>query len=310
MDIQLSLLRYFDALVSRESVSAAAAAVGLTQPAMSIALGRLRRALGDPVLVRTRAGMVATEHAKALLPEVRELLQRADALGRPRGAFRPDTGAAHFSIALMDSIAALLVPALVRRLAELAPRALLSTRATNHDRLQEWFDAGAIHLGIGYHPSPPGHLHARVIFADTWALVMRRAHPSARRRQQPDVLLDAPMVKVSPSSSDIYWNLVAQAMARTGRTPAIGTTVPSFLVAAHVVAATDFVACLPMRYARLVSAELPLRVLPMPLALPALAFGMRWHERTHRLPEHRWFRDIALECSRIVMAAGRSRARA
>ena len=110
MELDLPLLRRLEALVVHESVSGAAAAMGITQPGMSIALANARQVLGDAILVRARGRMVATERARALLPEVREILARARALERAQLPFDPATSTAQFSLALMDSVATLLVP--------------------------------------------------------------------------------------------------------------------------------------------------------------------------------------------------------
>lgn len=300
-------MRRFEALVVHESVSAAAAAMGMTQPGMSIALGKLRRALGDHVLVRAAGRMVATEQARALLPEVREILRRTEALGRTRGPFDPATATTCFSIALMDSVATLLLPGLVRQLAQAAPQASLACRASNHELLQSWFDEGDIHLGIGYHPRPPGHLHARIVFADTWALLAGTAHPFARGRVSAARLLRTRVLKVSPAASDAYWDVLVAGLVAAGGTPMAGPSVPSFLVAAHIVAETDLVAVVPMRLARSFAGRLPVRALPCPLALPPPVFGMRWHPRTHASPEHRWFRALAFAYSRSAMDGAKER---
>lgn len=307
MELDLQMLRRFEALVVHESVSGAAAATGMTQPGMSIALSKLRAALGDAILVRAQGRMVATERAQALLPEVREILTRAQALGRSRSPFEPAETTNRFSIALMDSVAALLLPGLVRTLAHEAPHALLDCRASNHERLQGWFDQGEIHLGIGYHPRPPGHLHARILFTDTWALLLSTSHPLARGRPNADKLLRTPLLKVSPAASDVYWDLLVAGMAAAGSVPVVGPSVPSFLVAAHIVAETHLVAAVPMRLARTFTSRLPVRTVALPLALPPLAFGMRWHPRTHASPEHRWFRTLAFACSRSAMDVARER---
>jgi DNA-binding transcriptional LysR family regulator len=250
---------------------------------------------------------VATDHARALLPEVREILLRTRALARTQLPFDPRKATTLFSIALMDSVATLLLPRLVRRLAEEAPRAQLECRASNHDLIQAWFDESAIQLGIGYHPRPPGHLHARILFADTWALLVSTSHPAGRSRQSADRLLKSPLLKVSPAASDVYWDLFAAAMSAAGRTPIIGPSVPSFFIAAHVVAESALVAAVPMRLARSFATQLPVRAVPLPLAMPPLSFGMRWHPRTHASPEHRWFRTLAFACSRAAMDAPRER---
>lgn len=307
MEVDLQMLRQFEALITHESVSDAAAAVGMTQPGMSIALGKLRKAFGDTILVRARGRMVATDYARALLPEVRQILQRTQALGSMQARFDAASSTARFSIALMDSVATLLLPSLVQRLAQDAPRAHLACRASNHERIQEWFDNGDIHLGIGYHPRPPRHLHAKVLFEDSWALVLAASHPFNRHRPDTAQLLKAALIKVSPAASDIYWDLIVAAIAAAGGKPILGPSVPSFLVAAHIAAESDLVTLMPMRLARSLAAQLPVRALPLPLSLPPLAFGMRWHPRTHTAADHRWFRGLAFECSRAAMVMSRER---
>jgi DNA-binding transcriptional LysR family regulator len=301
MELDPQMLRRLEALIVHESVSDAAAVMGMTQPGMSIALAKLRKVLGDSILTRVRGRMVVTEHAKMLLPEVREILLRTRALERSQVIFNPATSTSRFSIALMDSVAALLMPSLVRRLTEEAPNASLTCRDSHHDRVTEWFDDGEIHLGIGYHPRPPTHLHARIIFGDSWGLVVSASHPFARRRPTTTQLLKTRLIRISPAASDAYWDLIVAAMAAAGGSPIVGPSVPSFLVAAHTAAETSLVAAMPMRLARSLIGRLPIHVLPIPLTLPPLPFGMRWHPRTHSSPEHRWFRTLAYACSRAIM---------
>lgn len=288
-------------LVKHQNVSVSATKLGMTQPGMSIALAKLRKILGDPILVPVGGRMVATEHAQYLLPQVHEILLRTRALSDKASAFEPKCSTVHFAVALMESVASLVMPEIVQRLAQEAPHARLTCRASNHEKIEDWFDQGEIHLGIGYHPRPPGHLHARVLFEDSWALLVAQSHPMGRR---PSVgtLLKTPWLKICPAASDIYWDLVIAALAQAGCQPIVGACVPSFLVAAHIVAKTNMVAAMPMRLARSLATQMQLRALPLPLKLPPLAFGMRWHPRTHAATEHSWFRALAMECSNSVMA--------
>jgi len=111
--MDLNLLAYFDALIAEGQVSRAAERVNLSQPAMSLALKRLRELFDDPLLVRTSNGMVPTSRARELIGPVREILRRSEDLQRPRGYFVPAEASASFTLISTDYVSLLLIPPLI-----------------------------------------------------------------------------------------------------------------------------------------------------------------------------------------------------
>ncbi|MEP5287430.1 MAG: LysR family transcriptional regulator, partial [Alloalcanivorax venustensis] len=121
----LNLLKYLDVLLREKNVTRAAEQLGITQPAMSNCLKRLRHMFGDPLLIRTSEGMTATDRALELQPLVRQLISQAESLFTPEDVFRPAESRRVFRIMTSDYAEATLVPHIVRRLREEAPNVVL-----------------------------------------------------------------------------------------------------------------------------------------------------------------------------------------
>jgi DNA-binding transcriptional LysR family regulator len=288
--MDLNLLVALDALVAERSVTRAGRRLGLSQPAVSNALRRLRQTLDDPVLVRTSQGMVPTPRASELIVPVRKLLAELEAVLSTDTGFDPSRAENVFRVTAIDHAFVVLVPPLARLLAESAPSIRLDFwpyRETTHQDLE----SGAVDAAI-----LPGREHGRrpgfrfvELYDDHFDCLVRRDHPHVGRRLTLDTYLELGHVLASPRSR--RGGLVDRALQQQGLARRVHVIVPHFAAAPFVVAQTDLVATLPRGVARPFARMLDLRVLPPPIVFEAGPWNLVWHERTLHDPAHAWLRE-------------------
>ncbi len=296
-DLDLNLLWALDALLERRSVTGAATKLGLTPPATSHALSRLRELLGDPLLVRAGRAMVLTTAATSLEPRVREALERARQVLTPLQA--ADVRELDRVLVVHASDYALLVlgAAVDARAREHAPKLRLQF-LPNDERDPELLRTGALHLALGVYNSLPPEIRTQTLFEERLVWVIRKDHPFARRRIGKEQFAELEHIQVSPRGRP--GGVVDDALARAGLRRRVTRAVPYFLSALHLVADTDCALAVPERVARATARRFGLRVLELPVDVPPYPFKQVWHPRNHDDPAHRWLRDAC-------MAAARSR---
>lgn len=237
--LDLSLLPALDALLRRRHVTRAAEDVGLSQPAMSHVLARLRRALGDDLLVRGPSGLALTSRAEEIAPHVTAILNTAKTIYRPP-AFELSKVHRTLRLAGCDWHSILFAPDLMKRIREQTPGIELSIESYTHDvfnRLAE----GAVDLVFfnTQTPLPPGVV-STIVGEDRYTLVMREGHPAARKKWTLADYAKWESVVVS-LTGDGMSDIDAQ-LAKAGLTRRVGLTTPYFMGCLAVVSATDMIA--------------------------------------------------------------------
>ncbi|HLU64736.1 MAG TPA: LysR family transcriptional regulator [Kofleriaceae bacterium] len=295
--LDLNLLRIFDALAAERNATRAARRLGMSQPAFSHALARLRRMLGDPLFVRVPRGMAPTRRALELEPMVRDLLAGAERLTRSE-AFEPAACRRSFRIATTDYFEHIAFPRLVAEVAGGAPHAQLVSRPTGRLPVRE-LQEGEIDLAVaGFFGSPPDGFYQQKLFDETFVCVVRRSHPVVRRRLTLAQYTRLPHVLISPAG-DLH-GVVDRALAAAGRERRVAVGVGSFLSAGWIVATSDLVLTAPRRLAQVFARTLPVRLLAPPLRVPGFTVVQVWHERHHGDPAHAWLRrQLALACKPV-----------
>lgn len=289
--VDLNLLVALQALLAERHVTRAAARMGLTQPAMSHALGRLRATLDDPLLVRSKSGLQLTPRAAGLVEPLDRLLAGAGELLAPPGPFDPRTSTRRFRIAASDYMEIVLMPALLERLGREAPGIdIVLLRHAGHAMRQ--LDEGEADLSLV--PATPGTetgIVAQRILSEKFVCVVRADHPLVGKRMTLERYLELAHVLVSPGGA--RGGLVDDALAKLGRSRRVAVVVPHFLVAPFLVERTDHVLTLAARIARSLAPAVKLKALapPSELDLPGFDVRLCWHERDHADPAHAWLRS-------------------
>ncbi len=298
--IDLNLLVAFDVLIRTGGVTSAARALGVTQPAMSHTLNRLRELLADPLLVRGAGGWVLTPRAQQLAAPIAGSLQHLrQALGTRD--FDPATTTRTFRLATPDLFDMVALPGLSRRLTAAAPGARLAITPL-HPKIASALESGDLDLAIvpvlrGPNPRPlvPGlsdALRRTVLFDDEFACFVREGHPaldalSKRGRIKKKKYLAADHLLVSPTGRGD--GIVDPILAALGHTRRIALRVPNFATCLPIVAATDLVLTAPAALA-----QVPFQgvvQIPQPFDLPTHAITMVWHPRFQEASSHRFLRQ-------------------
>lgn len=300
-NLDLHALECFDAMMRELSVSRAADRMGLSQSSMSEALARLRERFGDPLLVRTRDGMVATDRAKALLPTVRQVIDQMRAMVEREGRFDSAQSSRQFRIATTDYAQVLLMPGLVRRLQVEAPGCTVGVSPVNIREVELALESGDIDLAIAFYPQPPEGLRRGPLLTDRFVCIARHGHPAVSHDLTAEAFAALRHISVSPSGLSYFSDIVDLALDARGLARQVVITCPHFLLASYLVSQSDLVLVLPHEGAKTLARFFPLQVVDVPLTLKPMELSLYWHERCHHSAAQQWLRETV----RSVMAPQR-----
>lgn len=290
--IDLNLLVAFDALMNERNVTRAAAQVGVSQPAMSAALSRLRTLLGDPLFLRSADGLIPTSKARDLAEPIAKALRQIEQTLVEKPRFDPLKTSLTFNLGLADYPAFVLLPTLLVALEQAAPGAAIAVHAFNdRDAAVDLLDGGEIDLAIGV---PPTQLDPRIltrpVLRDEFVTIVSKRHPAARRGMDLKTYLELKHVLASPEGD--RHGLVDQALAQMGEQRTLALTLPQMFAIPGIVARTRLSATLMKRVALSASAGRDLVLFAPPVTLPAIRFDLIWHRRSDAHPAQVWLREF------------------
>jgi DNA-binding transcriptional LysR family regulator len=288
--IDLNLLAAFDALMTERNVTRAATQVGVSQPAMSAALSRLRTLLGDPLFLRSADGLLPTPRARELAPPIAAALQQIGAALLKPTTFTPHDATLTVNLGLSDYPAFVLLPSLLEAIAMEAPGITLHVHAYNdRDHAVDLLDAGVIDAAIGVPPTAPeGRIRTRPLLHDTFVTILANRHPLAAQDMDMETYLSLSHILVSPEGQ--RHGLVDQALAQLGKQRRLALTLPQMFAVPAVVARTTMTATVMRRIAHHSPAAPLLTLFPPPVALPEIVFHVIWHRRNDADPAQQWLR--------------------
>lgn len=286
--VDLNLLTVLAVLLEETSVTRAAARLGRTQSAVSHALDRLREAFGDPLFVRSGQRMMATPRAESLRAPVAEVTARLVDLWVRAPAFDPASATRRFVVTASDYLTTVLIPPLIPRLREAAPRAVLSVVGPKR-RLPERMARGEFDFGLAVYLEDSASIYTQRLFDDRFVCLVAEDHPKIRGKLDRKAFLAHPHALISPLGGATGY--VDRELARKGESRHVAVVLPDFLMAPRAIQGTDLILTLPERIARLFVKD-GLRMLEPPLDLPPLRAHLIWHERVSRDPACQWFRGL------------------
>ena len=299
VQLDLNLLIALDALLEQGSVTAAAEQLHLSVPAMSRTLGRIRRATGDPVLVRTGRTMTPTPYALAVRDDVRSVLAQAQAVLTPPRDVDPATLERTFTLQVHDAIATAVAPGLLAAVAAEAPgvrlRFLAETAVDTDDLRQGRVD---LEIGAGARTSP--EFRAETAGADSLVVIGRAGHPALASR--PDLAGYAAARHLTVSRRGRLQDPVDDALAEQGLRRQVVAAAPTTAIALQVAAAGDLLVTAPQRACRATVDALGLTTRPLPLPMPPVPVTCSWHQRSEADPVHAWLRAHARSALREQFA--------
>lgn len=291
-NLDLNLLVALNALLEEQHVTRAALRLGLSQPAMSNALTRLRRAFGDELLVRTPSGMEPTARALELQRPLRQVLHEIEKMTERGRDFEPETTSKMFRLRMGDLHNVLFLPSIRADIERTAPGVRLSVAYMTPSHTIDALTNDDIDLAISIGLNHSKAIRSVDFYVDRLVCVMRRGHPAAHKPMTMEHYLSLDHIKVAQSPADRRF--IDDELARQGRVRRIPLQVQHWLVAPDIVRHTDLVSATWESIAHRYDREGALLSRPLPFGPRTFHFKLYWHRRNDKDAAHQWLRQIVL----------------
>ncbi|MDE1198828.1 MAG: LysR substrate-binding domain-containing protein [Pseudomonas sp.] len=300
MRYDLNLLPVFTALMEERSVTRAAARLGITQPALSNALNRLRDTLRDPLFIRERYGIKPTQFAEEIAPVIAETLARLDEVILGRQHFDPAISTRQFSIAPNSYVEIVLMPRVIARLRQMAPGVKVALAPFGTDLTETGVISGSTDMVLGRIVDPPDNLIVQHLMDDGLACVVRADHPDVGDSLSREQYEQLRHVNVRPPGRMRVG--LFQALERQGLRRELAISVTHFLAVPEIIAMTDYCATLPRLICNQIAKDPRLKVLEPPVDLGTFPVDIAWHVRYRNDPAHQWLRQVLAETAAQLSA--------
>jgi DNA-binding transcriptional LysR family regulator len=304
--IDLNLLEYLDVLLRERNVTKAASHLGLSQPAMSNGLGRLRVLFGDPLLVRTSDGMTPTERALELQPVIREVLAKVDRAVQPQAAFDAASAERFFRIMATDYAESTIFPHILHRLREAAPGIKLDIMTPSDVSFLD-VEQGKVDMVINRFDSIPQSFHQKTIWEDNFACMFSADNP-IRNNFTLDTYLQAQHVWVSKTGMGVGVGMnpddvqrlgwVDEALNLIGKQRRITVFTRHYQAAMLMAEQNDLIVTIPAKAAQLQAHNPRVVVEKPPFDIPPITLKMAWSPLLQNNPAHQWMRRMIVEVAR------------
>ena len=286
----LNLLVVLEALLRKRNVSHAAAEIGLSQPAMSNALSRLRETFGDPLFIRGRTSMIPTERALELEQGLKEALEKIKGvLEKPR-AFNPKESDMQFTLGATDYSEFCTLPKITETLEREAPSLQIRIVPLSKSSPLQELSQGTMDFAIGLFDPPPNGFFHNSLSSDSFVCLLKKGHSAAKGGINLKTFASLKHVLVAPWEGMV--GIVDRELEKKGMKRAIALSIPHFLLAPHIVAETDYAVTLPEKVAAPFEKLLPVKTHELPLKIPGPTLSLLWHKRSHESPAQKWLRDL------------------
>ena len=286
-DFDLNLLHVFQAVHAARNVSRAAEVLGLSQPAVSHALTRLRLALHDPLFTRVAGGVAPTPKAEQFARQVEAGLKVLDVAIHEADSFDPARSQRRFAVHMSDIGADEFLPLMMAEVGRQATGVRLEALQLEPQAIGPALEAGRIDLAFGYLPELSGTEH-RPLLEERYVVLLRQGHPLARKLRDRAALDQLDFIVVRSHSEP------ARALHLLGLESRIRLALPHFTVAPSILAVSDLAVVMPLRPALRFAQRHALQVVEPDLGLPRFTVSLHWTWRFHNDPGHRWLRELAL----------------
>lgn len=291
-NLDVTLLELFDCIGRTRNLTLAGQEMGMSQPAVSRALSRLREMYGDPLFTRQPRGVSPTPFAETLAPAVVAALASLR-LTFQRPTFDIGKEERTFRIAMADIGERLFLPRLMQRVAQIAPHVVLEAVSSQSD-LEEGLRSGQIDLAVGFFGALGKQFHQHRLFRERFVYVAKKGHPQIHQQLRREQLRDIPHVVAGPQGME-HASAVQRVLASARVKARVALRVHSFLCMGPIIATTDMIGVIPSNLAAEVGTHLPLQLLAAPVQFPGFDVTLVWHQRYHMDPGNRWMRDVFKE---------------
>lgn len=290
--IDLNLMVLFQHLMEERNLSAVARRMGVSQPAASNALRRLRVTFHDELFVRTPQGMLPTPYAQHLAGPVAEALAMLTHALEAPAAFDARASTRRFRVAMTDVGEIHFMPVLMERCARVAPGVRIESVRLQDPDLQRELDAGHVDMALGAFQGLSGGILQRMLFRQGYATLFRKYHPTAHEGMGVKAFRAERHLMVSHAAP---YGQANQALERAGVVLAAHFSVPHFAAVPYIVSATDLLATVPRKLADSAAPRFGLSILTPPVRVPALQSNLYWHRRFQRDGGNQWLRALIVD---------------
>lgn len=304
-DTDLNLLVYLDVLLREKNVTRSAMKMGITQPAMSNVLKRLRLLLDDPILVKTAKGMTATERALKLQPLVRQTISNTELIIRDRSEFKPLSSQRTFRVMASDYAEAVLIPAALKLLREQAPNVTLDVLTPSDVSFSD-IEQGRVDMAVNRFEKLPQSFHQKILWEDSFSCLVNCQHPILRDFSLENYL-KAQHLWVSKTGYGIGVGIDPGDIQRLGwvdlaldnihKKRKIRLFTRHYQVATMIAQQQDLIATVPTKIAKLQSDNSDVVLLAPPFEIAPLEMKMAWSALLHHNNGHRWMRSLLIEAA-------------
>jgi DNA-binding transcriptional LysR family regulator len=292
--VDLNLLVVFDALLRLRSVTRTAEALGMSQPAMSLALSKLRTVFGDPLFVRGSRGVSPTPRAEQLAVPVRRVLDQIknDVLRQP--SFDPARTDRTFTFNMADVGELVFLPRLYAHLRAVAPGANIRTVSTPPAQLAEAMQSGEVDLAVGYFPGLQGAaIYQQRLFGHSFVCILRKDHPLSGAQITKKQFLEAQHAVVHQEGKS--HELFEEALAAQGLARRVVLSIPHFLAIPLVIAESDLIVTVPYAIGVSFAKMANLKLARPPIEVGPAEVKQHWHARFHHDQVNQWIRGVVAE---------------
>lgn len=291
-------LQVLHMLLAEKNVSRAARRLHMSQPAVSIALRRLREIFGDPLLVRGKSGMTPTELGESLLEPVKAALEQLENIVALNAAFDPAQSRRTFNVATPDYLSPELLRDFIAEVRRCAPQARLVLHSLGYRYdYDQGLESGELDLVVGNWAEPPGHLRMAPLLDDDIVCMMRPDHPKAGDALTLEDYLALDHLAPTPYTVG-QRGVIDNFLKREKLKRNVVAWVPYFQSAPYLVAGSDLVFTSSRLFAEHYACFLPLKLVPVPLTFPRMHYYLLWHDRTQHSSECKWLREQFLQSAR------------
>ena len=287
--LDLNLLELFDSVWRTRNLTATGAQLGLSQPAVSRGLARLRESYGDELFIRQQRGVEPTPFASNLAEPVAAALAIVrGTMARP--VFAPRDDSRRFCIAMSDIGERYFLPRFAAWLATNAPGVSVESVTPSREDLLKGLASGDIDMAVGFLPDHGKQVVERRLFRESFVYIARPGHPLVDARLEVGQLRALPHVVGSPQGTQ-HATAVEKVLTGSRVRAVIAMRVRSFLSIGPIVGSSDLVAVVPSNLATLVAEHVKLQLIAPPVRFPAFEVSMAWHRRFQQDPARRWLRE-------------------
>lgn len=298
--LDLNLLRVLDAMMETRNVTRASEVLGLSQPAVSAALARLREHLKDPLFVRVGNGMAPTPHVEAIAPALRRALDDIRETLAQMEPFDPSSAETVFTLRGADFFSVRLMPHVAGRIAEEAPGVSVRFLDSGFGDMVDLLKAGAVDLAMEQPMEVPQWVSRALLFPSPFKIVAAQDNPGIATEglRTGDVLpmsLYCSLPHALRSTDGSMSGMADVALASEGKRRRVALALPHFDAIIRAVAQSRMIATVPVQLAAESAVQHRLVILEPPFEIPVPKMQFYWHSRTDRTPGQVWFRDLIRE---------------